>query len=158
MPDWLSLLLAAVPIVLAALFGTRQIRYSKRERSLPPVPSGWLPASGVVVDEQSFGRRGKAKDGSVHRVRRPVITYRTVDGREITFTSRIRAAGTPRVGTLVDVYHDPDDPTLACIAPQSLANVAPALGGADRWVVAAIWLVAALVVVIIAVVVLQARA
>ncbi|WP_395728007.1 DUF3592 domain-containing protein [Nakamurella sp.] len=158
MPDWLSLLLAAVPIVLAAFFGTRQVRYSKRSRSIPQVPSGWLPARGVVVDEQSLGRRGKARDGSVQRVRRPVITYRTVDGREITFTSRIRAAGTPRVGSLVDVYHDPDDPTLACIAPQSLANITPTLGGADRWVIAAIWVVAALVVVIIAVVVLQARA
>lgn len=158
MPDWLSLLLAAVPIVLAASLATRQVRYSKRSRSILQVPSGWLPASGVVVDELPSGRRGKAKDGSMQPIRRPVITYRTVDGREITFTSRIRAAGTPRVGTLVDVYHDPDDPTLACIAPHSLSNVRPALGAADRMVIGAIWLVAALIVVIIGVVVLQARA
>jgi hypothetical protein len=157
-PDWLSLLLAAVPIVLAATFGTRQVRYSKLSRSIPTVPAGWLPAHGVVVDERSYRRRAKAKDGTVQRVRRPVITYQTADGREITFTSRIRAAGTPRAGTLVQVFHDPDDPTLACIAPASLPNVAPTLGGADRWEIAAIWVAAALVVVIIGVVVLQARA
>lgn len=156
MPDWLSLLLAAVPIILAATFGTRQVRYSKRSRSIPRVPAGWLPAHGVVVDERSYGRRARAKDGVKQRVRQPVISYQTVDGREITFTSRIRAAGTPRVGTLVRVYHDPDDPTLACIAPESLPNVAPSLGGADRIEVAAIWAVAALVVVIIALVVLHA--
>lgn len=158
MPDWLSLLLAAVPIVLAASLATRQVRYSKRSRSIPQVPAGWLPAGGVVVDEQSYGRRAKAKDGTVQRIRRPVITYRTADGREVTFTSRIRAAGTPRVGSLVDVYHDPENPTLACIAPGSLANVTPALGGADRLLIGAIWGVAALIVVIIGVVVLQARA
>lgn len=158
MPDWLSLLLAAIPIVLAASLATRQVRYSTRSRSIPQVPSGWLPASGVVVDEQSYGRRAKAKDGTAQRVRRPVITYRTVDGREVTFTSRIRAAGTPRVGTLVDVFHDPEKPTLACIAPHSLPNVAPALRGADRTVIVAIWVVATFVIVIIGVVVLQARA
>lgn len=156
MPDWLSLLMAAVPIVLAASFGTRQVRYSKRSRAIPQVPAGWLPAQGVVVDERSYDRRGRTKDGSVQPVRRPVITYRTVDGREVTFTSRIRAAGTPRVGTLVEVFHDPDDPTLACIAPASLPNVAPALGVADRWEIAAIWGFAALVVLIIALVVLHA--
>lgn len=158
MPDWLSLLLAAVPILLAASFATRQVRYSTRSRSIPQVPSGWLPASGVVVDEKDYGRRAKAKDGTWQRIRRPVITYRTVDGREVTFTSRIRAAGTPGIGTLVDVFHDPANPTLACIAPHSLANIAPALRGADRTVIVAIWGVAALVIAIIGVVVLQARA
>lgn len=156
MPDWLSLLLATVPIVLAAAFGTRQVRYSKRSRSIPQVPPGWLPAQGVVVDERSSGRRGRTKDGTKQAVRQPVISYQTVDGREITFTSRIRAAGTPGVGALVQVFHDPDEPTLACIAPASLPNVAPALGGADRWEIAAIWGFAALVVVIIALVVLHA--
>ena len=156
MPDWLSLIVATIPIVLAAAFGTRQVRYSKRARSIPVVPAGWLPAQGVVVDERSYGRSRKAKDGAAQRVRRPVITYRTVDGREVTFTSRIRAAGTPRVGTLVEVFHDPADPTLACIAPASLPNVAPGLSGADRWEIGAIWAVAALVVVIIGLVVLHA--
>ncbi len=156
MPDWLSLLVAMVPIILAAAFGTRQVVYSTRARALPGVPPGWVAAHGVVVDEASLGRSRRAKDGTVQRVRRPVIAFRATDGREITFTSRIRAAGTPGVGSLVEVYHDPFDPTLACIAPTSLPNVRPGLGPAEKWVIANIWIAAAVVVVIIALVVLHA--
>lgn len=156
MPDWLSLLVAMVPIILAAAFGTRQVIYSTRARALPDVPPGWVAAHGVVVDEQSFGRLRPAKDGTVQRVRRPVIAFQAVDGREITFTSRIRAAGTPGVGSLVEIYHDPLDPTLACIAPASLPNVRPGLGLAEKWVIVNIWIAAAVVVLIIALVVLHA--
>lgn len=156
MPDWLSLLLAMVPIILAATFGTRQVLYSQRAREWPEVPPGWVPAQGVVVDEQSFGRRRPAKDGQRERVRRPVIAFRAADGREITFTSRIRAAGTPRVGSLVDVYHDPLDPTLAYVSPVSLPNVVPALGLAEKWVIVNIWIMVAVVALIISLVVLNA--
>ena len=156
MPDWLGLLLAMVPIVLAAAFGTRQVIYSKRAREWPEVPPGWSPAQGVVVDEQSFGRRRSAKDGTRQRVRRPVIAFQTAEGREITFTSRIRAAGTPGVGSLVEVYHDPLDPTLACIAPGSLPNVVPALGLAEKWVIVNIWIMVGVVGMIISLVVLHA--
>ena len=156
MPDWLSLLLAMVPIILAAALGSRQVLYSTRARALPQAPPGWVRAHGVVVDERSYARRARSKDGSVQRVRRPVIAYQVADGREITFTSRIRAAGTPRVGALVEVYHDPADPTLACIAPASLSNVVPPLGLAEIWVIVNIWLMAAVVIMIIALVVLHA--
>ncbi len=156
MPDWLSLLLAMVPILLAATLGTRQVISSTRARPLPGAPSGWVAAHGVVVDERAYGRRARSKDGSVQRVRRPVIAFQVADGREITFTSRIRAAGTPRVGTLVEVYHDPADPTLACIAPASLPNVVPPLGLAEKWVIVNIWVLAAVVIMIIALVVLHA--
>ncbi|ACV77001.1 DUF3592 domain-containing protein [Nakamurella multipartita] len=155
MPDWLSLVLAMVPIVLAAAFGTRQVIYSKRAREWPAVPSGWVRAQGVVVDEQALGRRRPAKDGTAQRIRRPVITFRAADGREITFTSRIRAAGTPGVGSLVEVYHDPFDPTMASIAPQSLPNVVPALGLAEKWVVVNIWIMVVVIGVIIGLVVLH---
>jgi hypothetical protein len=155
-PDWLGLVLAMVPIILAAAFGTRQVIYSKRARVLPEVPPGWVAVRGVVVDEQSFGRRRPAKDGTVHRVRRPVIAFRAADGREFTFTSRIRAAGTPGIGSLVDVYHHPVDPTLACIAPTSLPNVVPSLGLAEKWVIVNIWIMVAVVGLIIALVVLNA--
>jgi hypothetical protein len=155
-PDWLSLLLAMVPIVLAAALGSRQVLYSKRARTLPEVPPGWLPSPGVVVDERSAGRRRRSRDGTLQRVRRPVIAFRTADGREITFTSRIRAAGMPGVGSLVQIYHDPTDPTLACIAPSSLPNVVPPLRLAEQWVIVNIWIMAAIVGVIIALVVLHA--
>ncbi len=156
MPGWLSLLLTIVPIVLAAAFGTRQVIYSTRARGMPQVPTGWLAAQGVVVDERSLGRRRPAKDGTVQRVRRPVIAFRAADGREITFISRIRAAGTPAVGSLVDVYHDPFDPTLACVAPASLPNVVPPLGLAEKWVIVNIWIMAGVVVLIIGLVVIHA--
>ena len=155
MPDWLSLL-AMVPIVLAAVFGTRQVIASKRSRVWPQVPPGWAHAQGVVVDEQSVGRRRAAKDGTRQRVRRPVITFQAADGREITFTSRIRAAGTPGVGSLVDVYHDPRDPTVACIAPTSLPNVVPRLELAEMWVIVTIWIMVLVIALIISLVVLHA--
>ena len=40
-------------------------------------------------------------------MRQPIITFQSTDGREITFTSRIHAAGMPRPGALVEVFHDP---------------------------------------------------
>lgn len=156
MPDWLGLLLAMVPIVLAAALGTRQVIASKRAREWPEVPPGWAHAQGVVVDERSAGRRRAAKDGTRQRVHRPVITFRAADGREFTFTSRIRAAGTPGVGSLIDVYHDPIDPTLACISPTSLPNVVPSLGLAEKWVIVTIWIMVAVIAVIISLGVLHA--
>ncbi|MEP6560520.1 MAG: DUF3592 domain-containing protein, partial [Nakamurella sp.] len=125
MPAWLGLLCLVTPVFIVAWFGTRQIRESKRGRKPAAVPDGWLPARGVVVDERTWRRRRKSSDGRKQQVRQPIITFQSVDGREITFSSRIHAAGTPRPGALVAVYHDPVDPTRACIAPESLPNVTP---------------------------------
>jgi hypothetical protein len=49
----------------------------------------------------------------------------------------------PRPGALVEVFHDPADPTRACIAPTSLTNVAAPLGGAAKAMIGIIWLLAA---------------
>ena len=152
MPAWLGLLLLVAPIVIVAAFGTRQVRESKHGRATATVPDGWLPVHGVVVDERTWRRRRRAPDGSLQPVRQPIITFQSVDGREFTFSSRIHAAGTPRPGTLVGVFHDPVDPTRACIAPESLDNVTPPLGLAERWMIGSIWLLAMLVTTIFALV------
>lgn len=144
----MGLLLLVLPVFLVAAFGTRQVRESKHARTVASVPDGWLPAMGVVIDERTWRRRRRTPDGSVQPVRQPIITFQSADGREITFRSRIHAAGTPRPGSLVGVYHDPVDPTLACIAPESLPNVNPPLGLAERWVIGNIWFLAVVVTLI----------
>lgn len=136
MPDWLALLLLAVPAVLAGMFGTREVKAAHRERAVPSVPDGWLPARGVIVDEQLTAGRG----GEANPLRRPTVTYQTADGREVTFTSRIQAAGMPRRGSALAVFHDPDRPTRACIDPQALTGVSLPLPAASRVLVALIWL------------------
>lgn len=148
MPAWLGLLLLIVPVVIVAAFGTRQVRESADGRAFSTVPEGWVPARGVVVDESSSRRRRRTVDGTRQSVRRPIITYQSTDGREITFTSRIRAAGMPRPGALVGVYHDPVDPTRACIAPESLKNVRAPMGGAARVMVGVIWSLAAVTMLV----------
>lgn len=156
MPPWLGLLLLVTPVVIVAAFGTRQIRESKRSRTPARVPEGWLPARGVVVDERTWRRRRKTTDGTVQPVRQPIITFQSADGREITFSSRIHAAGTPRPGALVAVYHDPADPTLACISPESLPNVTPPLGLAEKYVIGNIWFLAVVLTLIFALVLFDA--
>ena len=148
MPAWLGVLLLIVPVVLTAAFGTRQVRESNAGRTSSKVPDGWLPARGVVVDERSWRRRRRTPDGVRQPMRQPIITFQSTDGREITFTSRIHAAGMPRPGALVEVFHDPVDPTRACIAPTALTNVAAPLGGAAKAMIGIIWLLAALMLLI----------
>jgi hypothetical protein len=118
-------------------------------------PTGLVPRPGgggrrAVVRPPTVGQRRDAAKGSASGYCLPD------GGREITFTSRIRAAGTPGVGSLVEVYHDPLDPTLACIAPGSLPNVVPALGLAEKWVIVNIWIMVGVVGMIISLVVLHA--
>ena len=156
MPAWLGLLLLVTPVFLAAAFGTRQIRESKSARTIGAVPDGWLPARGVVVDENTSNRRRRAPDGSRQRIRQPIITYQSADGREITFTSRIRAPGMPRPGALVEIYHDPIDPTRACIAPESLSEITPPLGLTEKYVIGNIWFLALVVTVFFAFVLFDA--
>lgn len=156
MPAWLGLILLVTPVLLAAIFGTRQVRESRQARQLGMVPDGWVPARGVVVDERTSHRRRKGADGSVQPVRQPVITFQSADGREITFNSRINAPGMPRPGTLVEVFHDPDDPTRACIAPESLGDITPPLGLAEKYVIGNIWFLAVVVIAIFAFVLFDA--
>jgi hypothetical protein len=148
MPAWLGLLLLIVPVVLTAAFGTRQVRESNTGRASSKVPDGWLPARGVVVDERSWRRRRRTPDGTRQPMRQPIITFQSTDGREITFTSRIHAAGMPRPGALVEVFHDPADPTRACIGPTELTNVAAPLAGAAKVMIGIIWLLAALTLLV----------
>ena len=148
MPAWLGLLLLIVPVVLTAAFGTRQVRESNAGRASSKVPDGWLPARGVVVDERSWRRRRRTPDGTRQPMRQPIITFQSTDGREITFTSRIHAAGMPRPGALVEVFHDPADPTRACIGPTELTNVAAPLAGAAKVMIGIIWLLAALTLLV----------
>ena len=148
MPAWLGLLLLIVPVMMVAAFGTRQVRESNTGRTFSKVPDGWLPARGVVVDERSWRRRRRTPDGARQPLRQPIITFQSTDGREITFTSRIHAAGMPRPGALVEVFHDPVDPTRACIAPISLKNVAAPLGGAAKVMIGIIWALAGLTLLI----------
>lgn len=105
------------------------------------MPSGWLAARGVVVDERISRQRGH---NPADRLRRPVITFQSVDGREVTFTSRIQATGMPKPGALIAVYHDPADPTRACIAPEALPDVLLPLAGVARFSIAVIWILAVL--------------
>lgn len=156
MPPWLGLLLLTIPVVFVAAFGTRQVRESADDRSAVAVPEGWVAARGVVVDEQTSRRRRRTADGTRKPLRRPVITYQSVDGREITFTSRIRAVGTPRPGALVGIYHDPVDPTRACIAPEALQHVTAPMAGASKVIVGIIWSLAALIMLIFVVVLFDA--
>ncbi len=141
MPAWLALLLLVTPVAIVAVLGTREVRSADRGRRITTVPDGWLPARGVVVDEH-LSRRARNDAGG--RPRRPVITFQSVDGREVTFTSRIEAAGMPRPGALIAVYHDPADPTRACIAPEALPDVSLPLAGAARFSIAVIWVLAVL--------------
>ena len=48
-------------------------------------------------------------------------------------------------GRLVEVFHDPVDPTRACIAPESLGNVTPPLGSGREVVIGNIWFLAVVV-------------
>ncbi len=144
MPPWLGLILLVLPVIAVATFGTRQVRESDAGRTsdgpAAVVPAGWLAARGVVVDERTWRRRRRRiPDGSMQPIRQPVITFQSADGREITFTSRIHAAGMPRPGALVGVFHDPVDPTRACIAPESLAQISRPMGKAARVMVGLIW-------------------
>jgi hypothetical protein len=141
MPAWLALMLLVTPVVIAAVFGTREVRGADRGRRGRTVPSGWLAARGVVVDERISRQRG---NNPADRLRRPVITFQSVDGREVTFTSRIQATGMPRPGALIAVYHDPADPTRACIAPEALPDVFLPLAGVARFSIAVIWILAVL--------------
>lgn len=135
MPHWLALMLLVIPAVLAGLFGTREVRAAHRERAAPTVPKGWLPARGVIVDEELTAGRG----GEANPLRRPVVTYETADGREVTFTSRIQSSAMPRRGAALAVFHDPLHPTRACIDPQVLAGVPTPLPGPARLLVVLIW-------------------
>ena len=144
MPAWLGLILLVLPVLIVAVFGTRQVRETGGDRAIATVPAGWVPARGVVVDERTWHRRRRTPDGTVQPVRQPVITFQSTDGREITFTSRLQAAGLPRPGALVGVFHDPTDPTRACIAPESLANMATPLAAASKALIGIIWLLATL--------------
>lgn len=148
MPNWLALTLLVVPAILAGLFGTREVRAAHRERAVPSVPAGWVAARGVVVDEQLTAGRG----GEANPLRRPVVTYETADGREVTFTSRIQAAGMPRRGSTLAVFHDPVRPTRACIDPQALADVPMPLPGSSRVLVVLIWATIVVVTAMFAVV------
>ncbi|HEY5114775.1 MAG TPA: DUF3592 domain-containing protein [Nakamurella sp.] len=156
MPAWLGLLLLIVPVVIVAAFGTRQVRESSHGRAFTTVPDGWLPARGVVVDERSWRRRRRAQDGTKQPMRQPIITFQSTDGREITFTSRIHAAGMPRPGALVGVFHDPGDPTRACIAPDALKNVAAPMGGAAKATIGTIWLLAGITTLVFVLVLFDA--
>ena len=80
-------------------------------------------------------------------MRQPIITFQSADGREITFTSRIHAAGHAPARALVEIYHDPVDPTRACIAPESLTDITPPLGLAEKYVIGNIWFLALVVTV-----------
>src|SRR5664279_1899487 len=100
MAAWLALVLLVTPVLIVAVLGTREVRSAERGRRIATVPDGWLPAGGVVVDERVSRRGGTGPSG---RRRRPVITFQSVDGREVTFTSRIEAAGMPRPGALIAV-------------------------------------------------------
>ena len=142
MPAWLGLILLVLPVLIVAVFGTRQVRETGGDRTITTVPSGWVAARGVVVDERTWHRRRRTPDGTMHPVRQPVITFQSADGREITFTSRLHAAGLPRPGALVGVFHDPTDPTRACISPESLGNMATPLATASKVLIAIIWLLA----------------
>ncbi len=148
MPAWLGLLLLVLPVVIVAVFGTRQVRETGGDRTITTVPDGWVPARGVVVDERTWHRKRRTPDGTVQAVRQPVITFQSTDGREITFTSRLHAAGLPRPGALVGVFHDPSDPTRACISPESLKNMATPLATASKVLIGTIWSMAALTTVI----------
>ncbi len=152
MPAWLGLILLVLPVLIVAGFGTRQVRETGGDRAIPTVPEGWVPARGVVVDERTWHRRRRTPDGTVQPVRQPVITFQSTDGREITFTSRLHAAGLPRPGALVGVFHDPGDPTRACIAPESLKNMATPLATASKVLIGTIWSMAAITTLIFVVV------
>ena len=145
MPGWLALVLLVTPVLIVAVLGTREVRSAERGRRITTVPDGWRPARGVVVDERVSRRGGNSPGG---RRRRPVITFQSVDGREVTFTSRIEAAGMPRPGALIAVYHDPADPTRACIAPEALPDVPLPLTGAARVSIWVIWMLAVVTTVI----------
>ena len=119
--------LAVLPILVVAVYGTKRIRNSDRTRRISRVPEGWVPARGVVVDERLRTTGRLTADGQPERMHQPVITFQSADGREVTFKSRLRATAMPRPGALVGVYHDPADPTRACIAPGIVARG----GGAD---------------------------
>ncbi len=148
MPAWLGLLLLVLPVLIVAVFGTRQVRETGGDRTITTVPDGWVPARGVVVDERTWHRKRRTPDGSVQPIRQPVITFQSTDGREITFTSRLHAAGLPRPGALIGVFHDPQDPTRACISPESLKNMATPLATASKVLIATIWVMAALTTLI----------
>jgi len=145
MPAWLAFVLLLTPVVIVAVLGTREVRSAERGRRITTVPDGWLPARGVVVDERVSHRGGKGAGG---RRRRPVITFQSVDGREVTFTSRIEAAGMPRPGALIAVFHDPADPTRACIAPEALPDAPLPLAGAAKVSIWIIWFLAVVTTVI----------
>ncbi len=148
MPAWLGLILLVLPVFIVAVFGTRQVRETGVDRMITTVPDGWLKARGVVVDERTWHRKRRTPDGKVLPVRQPTITFQSTDGREITFTSRIHAAGLPRIGALVGVYHDPKDPTRACISPESLKNIATPLATASKVLIGTIWFLALLTTLI----------
>ncbi len=156
MPAWLALSLAVVPILVIAVYGTKRVRNSDRTRRISTVPEGWIAARGVVVDERLRTTGRLSADGQPERMRQPVITFQSVDGREVTFTSRLRAVTMPRPGALIGVYHDPADPTRACIAPESLPEVVAPLEPAARFVVGVIWFLAAVTTAVLVVVLFDA--
>ena len=62
----------------------------------------------------------------------------------------------PRPGALVAIYHDPFDPTRACIAPESLSAITPPLGLTEKYVIGNIWFLALVVTIIFAFVLFDA--
>jgi hypothetical protein len=156
MPAWLALTLAVLPIMMIAVYGTKRVRNSDRTRQISRVPDGWVPARGVVVDERLRATRRLAPDGKPERMRQPVITFQSADGREVTFRSRLRATAMPRPGSLVGIYHDPVDPTRACIAPESLPEVIAPMEPAARVVVGFIWLLAAVTIAVLVILIFVA--
>lgn len=135
MPAWIGAVLVLGPLIFAATLATARLRRAHRGRRITTVPTGWVRARGVVVDERPrpLGRRGSAG------ARQPVVTYQTADGREVTFVSRLHGEGMPRPGTLIAVYHDPRKPTRACIAPEALVGVSLPMPAAARVGIALIW-------------------
>jgi hypothetical protein len=108
-----TVLMIGVPVLVVIATVTLVITMNRR-------PSGWVQAPGLVVDRvQSWSSLGFG-DTTPVRDNQPVITFRTSEGRDITFRSRISGTVMPKPGDPVTVLYDPADPSRARIAPRSL--------------------------------------
>ncbi|SHG74375.1 Protein of unknown function [Jatrophihabitans endophyticus] len=125
--------LLAFPVLVGSILGLVFRSQRRRARAAVTVPAHWATAQGTVVAEES-GYVPTGGLGNTVFVRRPIVRYRTADGRDVTFRSDVHASFMPRPGQDVAVRHDPVDPERARIAAQSLPRANDVAAGVV-WIV-----------------------
>ena len=144
MPLYVPLLFMGVPVFIVLVFALIARQHRRVGRAMHTVPAGWVraPWPGTVTAEETWrtSHQGPHRDAIGALVHRPIVTYRSATGGDVTFRSGFYGTFMPRPGAQVAVFHDPVDPGRARIAPESIPRTFQRIS-AVVWVMAVVILV-----------------